>query len=155
FAFAEHKCAFAGTLVDHLDNAQPANHRSLGRQRTVQGDALFAVDDFDPVDSGVALARPEPGMAEHRSHGRQHFQILFVNEGELVLVHRIVAKTEPERIKNAVLRPIGLFFRRNFERDQLVVDDGHYTGPNYTGSQENTSPERSSGVNEAAKAPLS
>src|SRR6202034_3313417 len=77
-------------------------------------------------------------------------EILFVDERQFVLVHRLVAESDTERIEDAVLRIVTLLPRRNVERHQLVVDDRHHTG-----SQENTSLERSSGVNDAANAPLS
>jgi len=31
----------------------------------VQDDALLAIDDLHPVDAGVEIAHPEPGIAEH------------------------------------------------------------------------------------------
>src|SRR5271166_363144 len=70
-ALAEHERAFARTLIDDLDDAQVADHRAFYRERPVQCDALFAVDDPDPIDAGIALARPKAGMAEHSAHGRQ------------------------------------------------------------------------------------
>ncbi len=103
-ALAEDQRAFAGAFVDHLDDAQPSDHGALAGERPVQRDALLAVDDFEPIDAGVALARPEAGMAEHGAHGRQHFQVLLVDEGQFVLVHRIVAEPDAERVEHAVLR---------------------------------------------------
>src|SRR5207248_9281877 len=55
-----------------------------------------------------------------------------------------------ERIKDRVARRIGALHVGNLQRQQSVVDDRHYTG-----SQVNTSPDRSSGVSDCLKAPLS
>ena len=64
-ALAENQRAFAGALVDDFDDALAADDGALAGERLMQGDALFAVDDLDPVDAGVAVARPETDIAEH------------------------------------------------------------------------------------------
>ena len=72
-------------------------------------------------------------MAEDGGHGRQHFQMLFVDEGQLVLVHRIVAEPDAERVEHAILGRVSLFGGRNLDRHQLIVDNGHLTpGPTKT-----------------------
>src|ERR1700680_2932821 len=98
-ALAEHQRAFAGALVDHLDNALATDHGALAGEGLMQSNALLAVDDLDPVDAGVAIARPKTDIAEHGGHGRQHFEIFLIDERQFVLVHRIVAEAYAERIE--------------------------------------------------------
>ena len=62
-------------------------------------------------------------MPEHGGHGRQHFQVLLIDERELVLVHRVVAEPDTERVEHAVLRLVDLLGGLDFERHQLFVDD--------------------------------
>src|ERR1700676_2786722 len=47
-ALAEHQRAFAGALVDHLDNALATDHGALAGEGLMQSNALLAVDDLDP-----------------------------------------------------------------------------------------------------------
>src|SRR5215831_13571378 len=60
-AFAKHERAFARAFVDNFHDAQPADHGTFRGKRPVQRDTLFAVDDSEPIDAGVALARPKAG----------------------------------------------------------------------------------------------
>ena len=69
----------------------------------MQHEAVLARHHLDPVDAGVELLRPEAGIADHHRHGRQHLEVLLVDEGELRFVHRIVAETDAERVEHAVL----------------------------------------------------
>ena len=119
---------FAGALVDDLDNAHAADDRSCAGERPVQGDALLAVDEPHPIDAGIALAHPKARMAKDGAHGRQHLQVLLVDKGQFVLVHRVVTEPDAERVDDAVPGAVGLFPGRDFERHQFVVDDGHSAG---------------------------
>jgi hypothetical protein len=125
YALGKHQRTFALAFVDHFDDALAADHGALPGERTMQRDALLAVDDLHPVDPGVLTARPEAGMAKHSCHGRQHFQVLLINEGQLLFVHRIVTEADTERIEDAILGPVGLLLRRQVERHQFFIDDGH------------------------------
>src|SRR5207302_859154 len=82
--------------------------------------------------------------------GRQDLCVVLVDERQFVRAHRVLAKAETQRIENRIAFRIGAFDVGNLEREQSVVDDRHQTG-----SQENTSADRSSGVSDCLKAPLS
>src|SRR6185369_10262606 len=72
-AFVEDERAFAGTLVDHLDDPRMADDGALGLKRLVQRKTLLAVDDAQLIDAG--LTRPGHAVAEHGRHGGEHFEI--------------------------------------------------------------------------------
>ena len=61
----------------------------------------------------------------HQSEGRQRLQVLFIDEGEFVLVHRVLTKPEAERIEDAILGGEGVLDLGDFQRQQFFVDDGH------------------------------
>ena len=93
-----------------------------GRCSVTPCSPLTSLTQSIPVSQSRAQ---KPDIAEHGGHGRQHLQILFVDEGQLVLVHRIMAEPDAERVEHAILRLIAVLGRRDFEGHQFFVDDGH------------------------------
>ncbi len=81
--------------------------------------------DLGPVEPDRRVPQPERRVAELHREGRQRLQVLLIDEGELVLVGRILPEADAERVKDAILRSVGLLDRRDFERAQFFVVEGH------------------------------
>jgi hypothetical protein len=80
-AFHVDERALARALVDDVDHARAPHHRAARRQRPVDRHALLAVQHLDPVYSGIEVADPEAGIAEHGRHGRQGLERRLGHEG--------------------------------------------------------------------------
>src|SRR5450631_2421155 len=118
--------ALACALVHHVQNAGAPDHRALRRDRLMQLEALLAMHHLGPGDAELGLAQPIGRIALYQSEGRQHLEIFFVDEGELVGVERILAETEAERIKHAILRAVAVLDVRDFQRQQFFGFEGHW-----------------------------
>jgi len=89
--------------------SRPLSTMSLMRvRRPVQGEPLFAVQDFAPVDAGLLVAHPETRTAQHDRHGGQRAQTFLEHELQLVRIGRIAAAAEPERVEHGVARAVAV-----------------------------------------------
>jgi len=78
-----------------------ADRAAARLQRAMQHKPLLAGHDLDPIHAGVEITQPETRPSKHRREGRQHFEILFIDERQFVLVHRVAAEADPERVENS------------------------------------------------------
>ena len=131
--------AFPAALVDHRHYSGLAHYRGGSRNRLVQDHALLAVHDLHPVDAGLGIPDPEPGVTEHRGHGRKSEQPSLVDVAKLPLVEGIVAEADPEGVEDGVPGRVLVLDLSERPVLDLPVVEGH------TGSQPKTSCERSSG----------
>src|SRR3546814_3838693 len=63
---------------------EPAQQFSLDRNRLVQSQRLFAVENPLPVDSVAGIFRPETRRRENRSHRREDLNVLLIGEAERI-----------------------------------------------------------------------
>src|SRR5690606_40703008 len=106
-ALVKEQRALPLALVHDIYDAFPSDHGALRGDRRVQNDGLLAVDDMAP---GQAEFRAQhPRVVEGRNHREswQDFQVLLIDEGELVLVSRIVTKSDAESVEDAIPRTVG------------------------------------------------
>src|SRR5262249_50273510 len=92
--------ALARPFVDHLDDARAPDHRILALERALQREALLSIDHHQPVDAGIRIALEHLAVPDNRRHGRQYLEVVFIDEGEFVFVHRILAKPDAQRIEH-------------------------------------------------------
>src|SRR3546814_9714433 len=67
--------ALCGALVVNVLDMEPAQQFSLDRNRLVQSQRLFAVENPLPVDSVAGIFRPETRRRENRSHRREDLNV--------------------------------------------------------------------------------
>src|SRR5277367_4971383 len=95
--------AAAGALVVNGKNPMLGADFAFDRQRTEQGKALLAMQDTSPGDPGLRLLVPEGRPAQsHALAGDRERPAAFVDIGQFVLVDRVLAHAEAERIERAV-----------------------------------------------------
>ena len=119
----QHDRALIGTLVERADHHGLGHDGGCRRQRPVQGDALLAVHHHHQVEATVDDQAVIPG--DHRRHGRHRRQVPFEDERQLVAVHRVAAHADADGVEHGIPIGIGELFFRTFQRDQLIVVDGH------------------------------
>jgi hypothetical protein len=91
----------------------------------VDGETLFAMHDMTAGDASARRGMPGPGVTENDRHRRQRFEVFFKDELQLVLIHRVGAEADAERINDGVAPGQLLFNLWNVPMEQLLVIDRH------------------------------
>src|SRR5271165_2368635 len=98
-----------GPLVLDGHNCVMAAHYRLDRQRAVQRKVLLAVQDPPPGDLRSLLFVPEWRPAEHHALAWNRAQSMtLIDEGQFVLVKRVLAHSEAQRVERGVARVVAL-----------------------------------------------
>src|SRR3546814_20097358 len=74
--------ALVGALVVNVLDMEPAQQFSLDRNRLVQSQRLFAVENPLPVDYVAGIFRQETRPRETRSHSREGLNTMLIGEAE-------------------------------------------------------------------------
>ena len=125
--------SLVGPLVDDFGHLVGRHHRRFRRQGLVNFEALFAMQDTDPVDPGLRLLDPESGRGQYHRHAGQGRQVFLIGEAQLRLVQGVHVQAEAERIEDRVPLAIALNDFRKRPIHQLVVVDRHRPPPRLRG----------------------
>ena len=97
-AFGKDQGALVLAFVQYTNDFCEANDGAFGRQRFVDSETLFAMHDVAARDAGVAFGVPRSRITHDDGHRRQCLQIRFVDVFQLVLVTRIGAEADAQRV---------------------------------------------------------
>jgi hypothetical protein len=79
--------------------------------------------DHQIVDAGLAQRALPPG--DDGCKGRHGLEVVLVGEAQFVLIHRIAAHADAERVKHRFAVAVSEFIADRFERHQAFIGDRH------------------------------
>ena len=82
---------------------------------------LFGVQYLLPVETIFRLLHPEARVGEHHRERRQGAKIFLVDVTQLLIVHRVGAESERQRVEDGVLVGIGRLLLVDDRTDQFAV----------------------------------
>jgi len=82
-----------------------------------------------PVDPGLRVLRPLPGMGEHHRHRRQRPQALLIDEAQLRAVQGIGAVAEAQRVEHRVPGAVAVLDVGEGPVLELLIVDRHRLAP--------------------------
>jgi hypothetical protein len=95
-------------FVDETRHPRARDDDARRRQRLQKIDTLLGVQDALPVEPGVGLPRPEPGIREDPGHGRKYPQVPLVYVAKLTFVEGICPDSDAQRVEHHVATGIGM-----------------------------------------------
>lgn len=81
--------------VENLAEAGPATDLARGRQRAVQDQMLFAMQQAAGGQPQSGIVAPIGILAQHRGEGGRDPQLLFIDIAQLLGVQRVAAEAVP------------------------------------------------------------
>ena len=116
--------ALAFALVPGADDAAVGGDLRGHGQRAMQRQLLFAMHHHHVVDAAIGHRSGAPG--DDGRHGRHGLQVLFVNEGEFLVVHRVAPEADAQRVKHGFAVAIAEFLPGRLQRHEVIVIDRHF-----------------------------
>ena len=124
-AAPEHERTECRALVVDADNSGSAAELHVARDRTMDGERLFAVQHAFPVDAGRRILEPESRVGGDVRHHREHLEPVLVDVAQMAGVLRLGAEADSERVQDAIGVAQGLSHLGNRVTHHRVVGDGH------------------------------